>query len=402
MLKKLRLHNFRTFLNAEIDFTQRHLLIGRNNSGKTNLCSALRFLAATASNDLAASVAAIPGGINEIKNWATRIPETEVSCTCELPFEGANHDFVYELRFRLDVSSDPTQRGQLALRVVEERLTVQSPGHTNVVLLESDGREAQILDDEQSPVLGEPRRGKILAPRDATMLAKLYELETNRRTTLFRKYLSSWSYFVLSPEHARFGWLDPEIARRGAGLVPRGDDLALVLFNLKNMNEQLYRRVIEHIHIVEPDLEAINFFPSPDQPPVPSVALRNQPRASWTGLSDGTLRCLGLATIIEFTGAWSTNSGLPPPLVIIEEPENGVYPGQLRSVFDLFEERAPEVQFVFTSHSPYFINFFDGSRDSVTLLRRRGERTEVVPVPPVDDGPERELLAEQYSMELFG
>ncbi|MCH8168145.1 MAG: hypothetical protein IIC03_09485 [Proteobacteria bacterium] len=60
-------------------------------------------------------------------------------------------------------------------------------------------------------------------------------------------------------------------------------------------------------------------------------------------------------------------------------------------------------QFLMTSHSPYFVNFFDGSRDSVTLLRREEERSTIVPIPPADDDdPDRELLAEQYSMELFG
>lgn len=400
MLKKLKLHNFRTFLNAEIEFTQRHLLIGKNNSGKTNLCCALRFLAATASNDLAAATAAIPGGINEIRNWATKIPEAGLSCTCELPFEGVDLVFVYELRIRPEAASDPTQRGQRALRVVEERLTMNSPRHPNVILLESDGREAQMLDEEQFLTEGARQTVKTLAPRDATMLSKLYELEANRRMVLFRKYLSSWYYSALSPEHARFGWLNRELPRFGAGLLPRGDDLALVLFKLKNMNERIYRRVLEHARVVEPDLEAINFFP--DQlTPLPSIDLRNHPGHSWTGLSDGTLRCLGLATIIELAGASSSNTGQPSPLVIIEEPENGINPGQLRWIFDLFEERSPAGQFIFTSHNPYFIDFFEGFRDSVTILRRKNERTEVVSAPPAEEGPDRLTLSELFSMELI-
>ena len=89
------------------------------------------------------------------------------------------------------------------------------------------------------------------------------------------------------------------------------------------------------------------------------------------------------------------------PLIMIEEPENGIYPGRLRAFFDAIEDRAPEGQFVFTSHSPYFINLFDAYRESVTLLRRNRERTEIVKVPPADDDPDRPLLAEQYSLELL-
>ena len=69
----------------------------------------------------------------------------------------------------------------------------------------------------------------------------------------------------------------------------------------------------------------------------------------------------------------------------------------------MLEDRAPMAQFFMTSHSPYFVNLFDGARDSVTLLRREEERSTIVSIPPADDDdPDRELLAEQYSMELFG
>ncbi len=112
---------------------------------------------------------------------------------------------------------------------------------------------------------------------------------------------------------------------------------------------------------------------------------------------------MALALIAESVGGVSDVAGPNvSPLVTIEEPENGIYPGQLRAFFDLFEEHAPSGQFIFTSHSPYFIDFFDGCRDSVTLLRRANERTEIVRVPPADDqDPDRPMLADQYSMELF-
>ncbi len=394
MLKTLRLHNFRTYLNAELTFTDRHLVIGRNNSGKTNLCAALQLLRMTASNDLAVSAQVVPGGIAEIKNWAFDSNTVELSCICEIPFDGQPHRYTYDLRLSIETSIAPSQ--ELVLRVAREQLIVKGPGFNDVTLLENDGHEAQMLHEGSD----EGYTPKTLAPQDRTMLSKLYELETNRRAISFRLYLSNWLFFALSPEAIRYGW---RRSTPGLGaLSPRGDDLAVVLFRLKSMDEQRYRRIIEHVRLIEPDLEYINFIPSPDQGAIPFVGLRNNPRASWHGLSDGTLRCLALAVITEGVGAGPV-LGKPEasPLVIIEEPENGIYPGQLRAFFDLMEERTGRGQFLFTSHSPYFINFFDGSRDSVTHLRRSGERTEVVPVPPPGDDPDRPLLAEQYSMELL-
>src|SRR5260370_11357173 len=136
--------------------------------------------------------------------------------------------------------------------------------------------------------------------------------------------------------------------------------------------------------MVEPSLEAINFIPAPGQQPVPFVALTNQPRASWQGLSDGTLRAMGLALIIETAAACSPPTNAVPSLALIEEPENGIFPGLLRRFFDLFEEWAPASQFIFTSHSPYFIDMFDDKREWVTILRKATDRSESSN-PPMDE-----------------
>lgn len=400
MLKTLRLHNFRTYLNAELAFTPYHLLIGRNNSGKTNLCAALQFLGATATHDLSVAVQAVPGGAGEIKNRVLDSNTIEISCTCDLVFEGTPYLYSYELKLDIETSSTPPHGSQLVLRVAREQLTVKAAGWNNVTLLWSDGHEAQMLHEEDF-VRRTETRVKTLAPRDATMLSKLYEVETNRRAVLFRRYLKTWSLFALSPDRMRYGWVNSKEAY--TGLDSRGGNLAVALYQLKNYNERRYRSTIEHVRLIEPELDAVNFIVSPGQAPTPFVELGDKYRASWVGLSDGTLRCLGLAYIAEAVRLYEEDfSDALCPLIIVEEPENGIFPGQLRAFFDKFQERASAGQFLFTSHSPYFINFFDGDRESVTILRRNNERTEITPPPPPDDDDrERPLLAEQYSMELF-
>ena len=52
MLKRFRVNNFRSLLNVEFRPVGVNVLIGPNNAGKTNLCSALRFLGLTASQSL--------------------------------------------------------------------------------------------------------------------------------------------------------------------------------------------------------------------------------------------------------------------------------------------------------------------------------------------------------------
>jgi predicted ATPase len=121
-------------------------------------------------------------------------------------------------------------------------------------------------------------------------------------------------------------------------------------------------------------------------------------------LSDGTLRTLAIAAIIETTAARHDAFPSITSMCIIEEPENGIAPAYLRSIFDLFEERSPAGQFIFTSHSPYFIDLFDGARNSVTVLRKAADHTEIGQPPALasDQGPDRLTLSEEYATELVG
>jgi len=403
MLKSIKLHNFRTYLNTSVDFSARHLLIGRNNSGKTNLTRAMKFLSATSLSDLAQASAHVAGGSNEIPNWYLRNDVVQIACACDLVLAGASCHFEYEL----DLSIAPGIGGQAELRLAREQLRMTAPGFANTVLLANDGHQAVMLHEPNHLQGREPRTLSTIAPMTpiapagATMLSKLYEADSNQRAIAFRRYLSGWAYFALNPESMRYG---SQQSVDSLALAPDGQNLAYVIYQLKNLDELRYRRVIDHVRILEPELVAINYVPTPGQPPVPFVALERQPRSSWVGLSDGTLRALALATIVEL-GAGVDSFVHRPTLSIIEEPENGIAPPYLRRLFDLFEERAPAGQFIFTSHSPYFIDMFDGERRAVSVLRRAADRT-LVDTPTshgeADFADDRLTLSEEYATELIG
>ena len=402
MIKKFRLHNFRTFLNTEIEFQQRHLIIGKNNSGKTNLMTAVRFLGATSATNLSTAAAWVPGGMYEMRNWQMQSDTIELGCTCLLEYESQPCEFTYDLSLRIRPAPAPNQGNPGELSVAHEKLTLKAAGFESAVLLENDGREATTLPEEHALRAARPAQPvTALAPQDATMFSKLYELPTNRRAIHFRKFLSRWSYYLLNPESMRYGWRAASQTR--AALDPHGNQLANVVFHLKNFDELRYRKVIDHTRILEPELVAINFVPVPDQAAVPFVVLEGQPRASWVGLSDGTLRGLALAYIIE-TASMSLDSAGVPAVSLIEELENGIHPGQLRAIFDLLEEQSPSGQFILSSHSPLVIDLFEDHPECVTILKKSQQRTQTVPVP-VDEveraDPDRLSLAEKYALELI-
>jgi hypothetical protein len=83
--------------------------------------------------------------------------------------------------------------------------------------------------------------------------------------------------------------------------------------------------------------------------------------------SDGAMLFLGLLALIH--------SPRPPKVLLIEEPEKGVYPKRLDEIVKLIKdlEATPSggmiPQIIMTTHSPYLLSFFQP--EEVTLLSRR-------------------------------
>jgi predicted ATPase len=97
--------------------------------------------------------------------------------------------------------------------------------------------------------------------------------------------------------------------------------------------------------------------------------------------SDGTLRFMALGYII-LNNARQDN----PSLTIIEEPENGLYVRHLKPLFELIEPTGTGGQYIFTSHSPYFIDLFDTNLENVTLMEDRRTHSALVKPDPARVG----------------
>ena len=402
MLKELSIHNFRTYLDTKINFQRRHLLIGPNNSGKTNLCLALQCLSRSIASDLSEAMI-VPGGFGSLCHWGLKSDEIRLSCVCSLSVGQTEVNYRYALTVQPFVTS-PTPAGT-QLDVVEEKLSAEGgdfPQETVLLHVTPPGKPRQFLVSTASPDHHEPRvfrvrgRGRLLdeqgdvasgsasdqysdvaLPENGTLLSAIYDRHRNKHALVFKSYLKHWCYFALSPERIRHGWRE-EPAHDAFTLSRNGNNLAWMIYELKNAEETRYRRVIQRVNRLAPEVAAINFDVRSDQRPVPYIELGSGRKTSWDNLSDGTLRYLALAYLIEWADWVSTAPSANAPLIIIEEPENGLYVQELGSLLEGIEDAAPKGQFLFTSHAPYFIDNFDVDLDAVTLLKREGIRTHAV------------------------
>lgn len=117
--------------------------------------------------------------------------------------------------------------------------------------------------------------------------------------------------------------------------------------------------------------------------------------------SDGTILVLAFLALAHLPQQ--------PPLLLIEEPENGIYPKRLEQVIQMLRElvrgndgdKFP--QLVFTTHSPFVVSFF--RPEEVTFLSRDPRRPERgVVARPLRDAPriyERLADGEFYLGELW-
>lgn len=171
----------------------------------------------------------------------------------------------------------------------------------------------------------------------------------------FVSFVERWQFVLLNPEVMG----KPRAKRRTGGrlaLAPDGGNLAEYLLDLAERSPSAFNGVIEAMSFVLPyaaeiqakladDLERRAFLELVER----SGAGRNFRVPGWL-FSTGTLRVLAILALLRDPD--------PPPVIFIEELENGLDP---RTVGLLIEEvrravKAKRTQVIATTHSPYLLD----------------------------------------------
>ena len=390
MLQEFRVDNFKSLINVSFRPRQAlNLLLGTNNSGKTNLCQALRFVSGTASVSLDRCADGVCGRFG-VTSFVLDKSTIDFFVRAAVPY--ADETPVFE--YKLTVSPPKMGSSEASVRLEREILSVSDGELGSTVLFENVAGRIRLLHEKDSTARA-LRYIDTTAPTDATMLQRLYDLEASPRANLFKQYLSGWTYYDLSPTAMRGSTRKP----REHIVAPDGGNLASVLYSLKTGNERAYRNLLQIVRKIEPRLDLINFYA--DSGDDVFMFFEDEDAHSWSsaGASNGTLRFLALAYILLV----QPGSGLPP-LCIIEEPENGVHVGFLKTLFEVVDLSVGFPQLVFTSHAPYFIDLFDEHLGGVFVLDRSKGHTSITQ-PDVDEVKARldEFpLGEQHFREMLG
>ncbi len=133
---------------------------------------------------------------------------------------------------------------------------------------------------------------------------------------------------------------------RGFALAFNGSNLASVVKRLQS-NQERFHAWIEHIRTALPDLETVRVNERPqDRTIYLTVVYKQNLRVpSWL-VSDGTLRLLALTVLAYIEPGDAMN--------LIEEPENGLHPQAVQTVFQSLSSTY-QAQVLVATHSPVFL-----------------------------------------------
>lgn len=373
MLERFRVNNFKSLLNVEFRPAGLNLIVGANNAGKTNLCHALRFLALSSRmplDDAARQCTAEPWNLLNVYAGDDSL---DMEADCTLMSEDEPLRFTYRLRLTGEKNAGSKSVNRPFV-VSSESLKLTGGGFVDQVLLENSAGDVRLF-HEKSPYPDPYVRTN--APTTATMLCRLYDLETNRRANLFKRYLASWGYYNLEPAQLRSNIASP----MDRVLEASGSNLCSVLYTLHNERPRDERKLVEAAKLVEPRLDLIS-FQSPDPEHVYMFFEDQQGhRFGVQNLSDGSLRFLAMGFLI-LAHRQESSTRPAPPLIMIEEPENGIFVGHLKSIFEKIDPSGVQGQFVFTSHNPYFIDLFDSALDGLHVVKSETTYSRVVRPDP--------------------
>lgn len=350
MITQFRVRNYKALRDVTLDLTPIHVLIGPNDSGKTSILEAIAALCRSVDHPLKDAF---------VGSWRARqliwkgLPTEDVCLTAMVQVD----DNVLEY----SLSPSFFEGADRVVHVKSETLK------TNTGIFHSDvGRSHSSI-----------CRYNVGIPEDA-----FEGLDPDAASRLFSA-LSGVHYYRFEPNMLAVP--AAQDAARKFRMDRSGFGLSLVLDNILGEDRQRFNDLESHFRQVFPDIRSIKLIPEPGffAPIDNAQKVPQLNRADGKGLyfcfkgsdqdvpasqvSDGMLLVLAYLAILYLP--------IPPRLLLIEEPENGIHPRRLQEVLKILRglvEGQSHTQVILTTHSPYAVDEFSPEEVTVCFKQEDG------------------------------
>jgi predicted ATPase len=161
---------------------------------------------------------------------------------------------------------------------------------------------------------------------------------------------------------------DPDVIRRPCELIPEGRSLAIgergertaaIYDALLSRNRSVFGRIEAEVRRHFPTVKEV-WLPAVNRSEKAlGVILEDETKVQADQMSEGLLYWLAFAVLPYID---------PTPILLIEEPENGLHPSRIAEVVNILREVSKTMQVIIATHSPLVIN--ELQPNEVTILTR--------------------------------
>ncbi len=376
-LKSFRLKNFKAIKNSGVvKFTPLTVLIGDNGSGKSSFVEGLRTLQHICFEDLNKAMRYWRGFENIINppinrlNGETHSPQNIDGIEFSLEGEMEAKPFCLTVKINLSLEN-------------------------NTIFIESEKLEAS-----DGIIFHRHKNGDLFNEAEKKIAENILPGQLSFRTYFSvaeNKALRSialnvfggmidWQFVTLQPR-----WMgEPHPIQRTADnirLDPTGSNITEYLLEIMRYAPDVFEGIVETLQFILPNARRLQPVLTSELEQAAHLELvEEEYRVKGWLLSTGTLRLLALLALFRHPE--------PPPLIVIEEIENGLDPRTIHLIVEELRNlvESGRSQVIVTTHSPYLLDLLP--LWSIVLVERTEDKGPVFSRP--DDNPALEKWAEKF------
>ncbi|MGH7595770.1 MAG: AAA family ATPase [bacterium] len=348
MITLLKVRNYKSLENVELTLGPLHVLIGPNNSGKSNFFDVFQFLRELA--EIGGQAVHSRGGFSQIV-WGGDVKRA-ISFELHLRIENgsAKED---KLTYYLELGGGPQ-----FFAITKERLTIATgpKGEKTLLLFPVANNNFSVTDLKGN-------KFELSRSHDRLSFEQFTDEARYGSLARFAKELLSWSIYNFEPSAMR----KPNAVKQDFHFQSTGGNFSSVIHSIQSEHAGKFSEIEDLLKRALPEVRHLFTALTKEGQTYLSWEEESMPlRVPVWAMSDGALRLLG-----QLAALFSPEQ---PALACFEEPENYIHPALLTVIADVIKYASAENQVLISTHSPYHLDFF--SPENLIIVEKKKGQTQ--------------------------
>jgi predicted ATPase len=343
-LERIHIQNYKNIVEADCPLENMNVIVGENNSGKTNLLMAIPLLNHIVNGGIEnVKIAFDSGGLVENMGWIVTSYTAVKPIIMGIEFSDSDTNTIYNYELHLS-GQKVKQKTFDPIMISSERFSFKRKNKTGkpITIFDRKGSEVSYGTGISNKEIISKVDSYSSVIRLLSLISKSEKISIEYKEALSKlSLILSSPIFYFSPQLFKEKKLDLKAESRMVHF-----DLAQELWHLKKKPNVWKEFLKTTKNLLKIDDISINEKIMKTEPQYVSYRQGGLPNFVHE-LSDGTV--ILLALIIKIFSDSST-------IFLIEEPENSIHPRALYELMKLIREKSLDKQFIITTHSSYLLN----------------------------------------------